>query len=86
MILDRLIGHQNNRKIETETNLEHPIRSFTKALSWRILGTADTMLISWVVTGELTMAISIGSIEVITKMILYYGHERLWNTIKWQKQ
>lgn len=86
MIIDKFIGHQNNSKIQIENNLEHPIRSFTKALSWRILGTADTMLISWFITGEITMAISIGSIEVVTKMILYYGHERFWNTIKWQKK
>jgi len=86
MIIDKFIGHQNNSKIQIKNNLEHPIRSFTKALSWRILGTADTMLISWFITGEITMAISIGSIEVVTKMILYYGHERFWNTIKWQKK
>ncbi len=85
MILDRLIGLKNENSFEQDSRSEHPIRSFTKALSWRILGTADTMLISWFVTGKLTVAISIGSIEVITKMVLYYGHERLWNTIKWRK-
>jgi len=85
MILDRLTESKKNNSLELENQSEHPIRSFTKALSWRILGTADTMLISWFVTGKVTVAVTIGSVEVLTKMILYYGHERLWNTIKWRK-
>lgn len=64
---------------------EKPVRSVVKSLSWRVIGTLDTILISWIITGELTLAFSIGSIELITKMILYFLHERLWNTIKWGK-
>ncbi|PKN14612.1 MAG: hypothetical protein CVU67_04740, partial [Deltaproteobacteria bacterium HGW-Deltaproteobacteria-24] len=52
-----------------------------KTISWRTLGTLDTIIISYFVTGNLVMAASIGSIEVITKMILYYFHERAWNKI-----
>ena len=47
--------------------------------------TLDTILISWIITGKLELAFSIGSIELITKMILYFFHERAWNTIKWGK-
>lgn len=71
---------------ETDIRSEKPIRSVVKAISWRVVGTIDTIVISWFITGELTMALTIGSIEVITKMILYYGHERIWNLIKWRKQ
>ncbi|NEW80032.1 MAG: DUF2061 domain-containing protein [Gelidibacter sp.] len=71
---------------ETDIRSEKPIRSVVKAISWRVVGTIDTIVISWFITGELSMALSIGSIEVITKMILYYGHERIWNLIKWRKQ
>ncbi len=60
-------------------------RSVVKTISWRIIGTLDTILISWLVTGTLTVAISIGSIELITKMVLYFLHERAWNFIKWNK-
>ncbi|MDX9796284.1 MAG: DUF2061 domain-containing protein [Sulfurimonadaceae bacterium] len=60
---------------------EKPFRSVAKTISWRTLGTLDTMIISYFVTGNLVMAASIGSIEVITKMILYYFHERAWNKI-----
>lgn len=57
-------------------------RSVAKAASWRATGTADTILISWIITGEFTLAISIGFVEVFTKMFLYYLHERIWNKIR----
>jgi len=56
-------------------------RSVVKTISWRVLGTIDTMVISYLITGSLAMAASIGSIEVVTKMILYYFHERTWNKL-----
>jgi len=49
-----------------------------KSVSWRIVGTIDTMVISYFITGKVTVAVSIGSVEVLTKTILYYFHERLW--------
>lgn len=52
--------------------------SLLKTLSWRIIGTLDTMLISYLLTGKLDIAMSIGGIEVVSKMILYYLHERAW--------
>jgi len=60
---------------------EKPYRSVVKAISWRTVGTLDTMIVSYFVTGNLIMAASIGSIEVITKMALYYFHERAWNKL-----
>lgn len=57
---------------------DKPIKSFIKSVSWRIVGTLDTMVISYFITGRVTVALSIGSVEVITKTILYYFHERLW--------
>lgn len=64
---------------------EKPLRSVVKSISWRIVGTVDTIIISWIVTGTLHLALSIGSIELITKMALYFFHERLWNSISWGK-
>ncbi|HBM17301.1 MAG TPA: hypothetical protein DD381_13320 [Lentisphaeria bacterium] len=61
---------------------ERHYRSLLKAISWRTVGTFDTMLISFIITGHLSWAISIGFIEVFTKMILYYLHERIWNKIR----
>ena len=60
---------------------EKPYRSVVKTISWRTVGTLDTIIVSYFVTGSLVMAASIGTIEVITKMILYYFHERAWNKI-----
>ena len=53
-------------------------RHLLKTLTWRIIGTIDTMLIAWLVTGSISIGAAIGGIEVITKMILYYTHERVW--------
>ena len=64
---------------------EKPYRSIVKTVSWRAVGTLDTIVISYLVTGNLKMAASIGSIELITKMVLFYFHERAWNKIKFGK-
>lgn len=53
-------------------------RHVAKALSWRTLGTIDTMIIGWLVSGDPMIGVSIGSIEILTKVVLYYFHERVW--------
>ena len=60
----------------------HP-RSFVKAVSWRIVGTLDTFLWSLLVTHKPVSALSIASLETVTKIILFYGHERIWHLIPW---
>ena len=60
---------------------EKSYRSVVKSISWRTIGTLDTMVISYFITGKLALALSIGGIEVFTKMLLYYFHERTWNRI-----
>lgn len=52
--------------------------SALKTLSWRVIGTMDTILISYILTGKFDLALGIGGIEVFSKMILYYIHERAW--------
>ena len=61
--------------------VEKHYRSFVKAVSWRATGTLDTIVISFLVTGQVKLAISIGFIEVFTKIGLFYAHERLWNKL-----
>ena len=53
-------------------------RHFLKTITWRIVGTLDTFLLSWLITGSIKIGAAIGGIEVLTKMILYYLHERAW--------
>lgn len=64
---------------------DHPAKSILKTISWRIIGTIDTMIISYLLTDKIIIALSIGSIEVFTKMILYYFHERVWEYFPQQK-
>lgn len=58
-------------------------RSLAKAVSWRMTGTADTFIISWLITGEWTLAGAIAITEIVTKIGLYWLHERVWNRIDW---
>lgn len=79
MLFDRIFTKTNLKK---DSVSEKPLRSIAKAISWRIVGTLDTILISFFLTGQIETALAIGSIELITKMVLYYGHERIWTRIK----
>ena len=53
-------------------------RSLLKTLSWRIVASTDTFLLTWLVTGSYKAGLTVSGLEVITKMILYYFHERAW--------
>jgi uncharacterized membrane protein len=72
---------------ETPTNLfrghEGHGRSFIKAVSWRTVGTIDTFIISFFVTGKVSLAGGIAAIEVVTKIVIYYLHERVWAVVPW---
>lgn len=65
--------------------MESTLRSMVKALSWRITGSGATFLISFLISGNFTVAGSIASVQLIANTILYFIHERIWNQIKWQK-
>jgi uncharacterized membrane protein len=56
-------------------------RHLLKTITWRVIGTLDTIVLGWVVSGDHKVGLTIGSLELITKMVLYYGHERLWYSI-----
>ena len=58
-------------------------RSVAKAASWRTLATVDTFLISWLITGRAATAGGIAATEVLTKVVLFYLHERGWNLLRW---
>ena len=57
--------------------------SLAKTVSWRVTATIDTFIISFFVTGSFTWASSIAGLEVLTKMGLYYLHERAWARVQW---
>jgi uncharacterized membrane protein len=58
-------------------------RAITKGVSWRIVGTIDTFMLSWLITGQIGSAASIASIETFTKVALYYLHEQAWMRVAW---
>ena len=53
-------------------------RSFLKTLSWRAIASLDTFILTWIVTGNPTAGITVSALEIVTKMGLYYFHERAW--------
>ena len=61
----------------SNANSRHLIKTFT----WRGIGTLDTILISFLLTGDGALGLQIGGVETITKMILYFFHEKLWYRI-----
>ena len=58
-------------------------RHIAKTISWRVVGTVDTMLLAWIISGDPMVGLKVGVVEVITKMILYYLHERTWYRINY---
>ena len=58
-------------------------RAIAKAVTWRAVGTADTFLWSWLITGQPVAAGAIASLETFTKIVLFYLHERAWRLFRW---
>ncbi len=61
----------------TNSNRRHIIKTF----SWRFVGSIDTIFFGWILTGNPLTGLKIGGYESISKMILYFGHEKLWYKI-----
>ncbi len=70
----------------TTPTVDKHYRSLTKAISWRVTGTFDTVLISFLITGHIRWALSIGFVELFTKVTLYYLHERFWNKVSFGRK
>ena len=66
--------------------MEHRYRSFVKAVSWQVTGTIDTFIVSYFITHKVALALSIGGVEIFTKMFLYYFHERTWDRLKFGRK
>jgi uncharacterized membrane protein len=64
-----------------ETQKESKARSLLKAVSWRVIATITTILIAWLVYGDIKPALAIGGIEFFAKFLVYYLHERLWQIV-----
>jgi len=67
-------------------NGETHARSFAKGISYRAAAIVLSMIIVYSITKDVTISLAVGGFEVIAKIFLYYGHERIWNSIKWGKK
>ena len=57
-------------------------RHIAKTITWRVVGTLDTILLGWLLTGDISTGVSIGAVEFATKMFLYFIHERIWFKVR----
>lgn len=58
-------------------------RSVSKSLSWRALATLTTIVLVWTFTGQMQVAVAVGSAEVVAKLVIFYAHERAWASLRW---
>ena len=56
-------------------------RSMSKSITWRLLASFDTFIVSFLITQRLVLAGSIAGAEILTKLALYYLHERVWAVV-----
>lgn len=61
-------------------------RSVAKAISWRVIGTLSTFVISYAISGNVTLASTVTGIQLTVNTLLYFAHERLWDRIKWEQK
>ncbi|ETN95808.1 DUF2061 domain-containing protein [Zhouia amylolytica] len=78
-VITKMLLYYLHERIWFKVNLSNSnTRHILKTISWRVVGTIDTMLLAWVISGDPMMGLKIGGAEVITKMLLYYLHEKAW--------
>ena len=53
-------------------------RHIAKTLTWRVIASLDTLLLGWLLTGDVKLGATLMSLEILTKTLLYYFHERTW--------
>ena len=65
---------------------ESKLRSLAKGISWRVIATITTMILVFIFTKSIALSLSVGVFDIIAKLILYYGHERIWLRVPWGKE
>ena len=85
-VIESGVVKQRGARVVLFRGKETHTRSVLKAVSWRILGTLDTFVISWWLTGQVTMAGSIAALEFLTKIACYYSHVLVGASISWGRR
>ncbi len=65
--------------------METKRRSLAKAISWRVLAVIITTAVVYALTGEIQHAVEIGALDTAAKLLIYFGHERMWQRINYGK-
>jgi uncharacterized membrane protein len=77
---------QWNRKENERLNFsEGQPRSISKIITWRILITVSNFLIPFIMTGSWGQAVLFAGMATVVNMVLFWGHERIWNKVRWEK-
>jgi uncharacterized membrane protein len=74
-----LVGRIIENAVRKGCEMEKPVRSLAKAISWRVVATLTTVLLVFVLGKDLTLASIVGVAELAIKTVVYYLHERVWN-------
>ena len=75
------VNNQVNKSRKENHVCRHQKRTLAETMTWRITASLTTFIIAWILTGNLAIGASIGAIEAIAKIFLYYFHERIWTNI-----
>jgi len=65
---------------------ETQTRSVAKALTWRILGTVATTALVFMFTRRFSLSLAVGGLEFLSKIGLYWFHERAWDRLRFGRQ
>ena len=80
--ITKLVWYYIHEQLWFRSNvIEANKRHIYKTFSWRAVGTLDTIIFSWIIIGDPLIGLTIGGAETVSKMILYFGHEKLWHKI-----
>ena len=86
-VITKMFLYYFHERIWIKSSIRNPNkRHIYKTITWRSIGTLDTIFISWFLIGELSIGLSIGGIELISKTILYYVHEKMWYSMNYGLQ
>jgi uncharacterized membrane protein len=66
--------------------MERNVRSMAKAISWRIVATCTTIILVLILTGNLVISTGVGALELLSKIVIYYIHERIWNRLNFGRE
>ena len=82
--LTKLLWYYIHELLWVKSSIANPNkRHILKTFTWRGVGTLDTVLVSWLITGNPLTGLKIGGLETVSKMFLYYGHEKLWYKVNY---